>query len=636
MKRTEHVSDFGRYEGYSKPQYEGLNIKSLYITMRDGMKIAVDVVLPKNLPSDAKIPTLVLQTRYWRANEFRIPFRWFQEPDKFLLFFTSYGYALVLVDVRGTGASFGTWPYPWSRDEIMDGSEIVNWIVSQPWSNGKVASIGVSYVGATAELLAVTNHSAVKAVIPRFSQFDLYTDIPFPGGIFNQLFVKRWARLDRLLDENNAREMLAHLIQVFEEEEASLSKMQLPKGFHISKSMQALKMGRPVVKGVKPVDLDKNRRLLKKAIQSHANNGDVYKLAGKLHHRDDIGIFGDFKASVDDISVHSFKEDIERSKVAIYSWGSWFDSGTADGVIKRFLTYRNPLRAVIGSWSHGAAYHTSQYTPPDTPPSPSVTEQWLECLRFFDYYLKDIDNGVMKEKVLVYYTMGEEKWKTTNAWPPVGSTTQRWYLSENNTLSRSPPKRKSGKDNYTVNFEATTGKSNRWHTLLGGTAVIYPSRAEEDHKLLTYTSLPLTEDTEITGYPIITLYLTSTATDGAFFVYLEDVDETGRVVYITEGQLRAIHRKVSTDPPPYNLLVPYHSFKKKDTMPLVPGEIAELTFALLPTSVLIKKGHRIRIAISGHDKDTFTRIPAEETPVITVARNKSQASFVDLPIVERN
>jgi putative CocE/NonD family hydrolase len=636
MKRTEYVSDFGRYEGYSKPQYEGLNIKSLYITMRDGVKIAVDVVLPKNLSSDAKIPTVILQTRYWRADEFRIPFRWFQKPDKFLLFFTSYGYAVVLVDVRGTGASFGTWPYPWSRDEIMDGGEIVNWIVSQPWSNGKVASIGVSYDGATAELLAVTNHPAVKAVIPRFSQFDLYTDIPFPGGIFNQLFVEQWGHGDRLLDRNNTQEMLAHLIQIFEERQASLSKIELPKEFHVSRNVRALKRGRLAVKGVKPVDLDKGGRLLNKAIQSHANNGDVYKLAEKISYRDDVIASGDFKASVDAISIHSFREDIEGSNAAVYSWGSWLDAATADGVIKRFLTYSNPQRAVIGPWSHGAAFHTSQYTTPDMPPSPSVTEQWLECLRFFDYYLKGIDNGVMKEKALIYYTMGEEKWKTTNVWPPAGNTTQRWYLSENNALSKSPPKKKLGEDAYTVNFEATTGKTNRWHTQLGGTAVIYPNRAEEDHKLLTNTSLPLTENTEITGYPIITLYLTSTATDGAFFVYLEDVDETGRVIYVTEGQLRAIHRKVSTDPPSYNLLIPYHSFKKKDTMPLVPGEIAELIFGLLPTSALIKKGHRIRIAISGHDKDSFIRIPPEETPVIAVARNRSQSSFVDLPIVERN
>ncbi len=603
--------------------------------MRDGVKLAIDVVLPRNLPFDVKIPTLILQTRYWRARELRIPFKWFQKPDKFLEFFTSYGYSIVLVDVRGTGASFGTWPHPWSRDEIMDGSDIANWIVSQPWSNGKIASIGVSYLGVTAEFLAVTNHPAVKAVVQQFSQFDLYTEAPFPGGIFDLLFVKQWARLDSSLDRNNAKEMIAHLSQVFEERQASLSKMQLPKGFHIAHNMQALKMGRRAVKGVKPVDSDRTRHLLKEAIEAHGNNGDVYKLAEKIHYRDDIAMSGDFKGSVDTISVHSFKEDIERSKVAIYSWGSWLDSGTADGVIRRFLTYSNPLRAVIGPWCHGAAYHSSQYTSPDTPLSPSVTEQWLECLRFFDYYLKDVENGVMKEKVLVYYTMGEEKWKTTNTWPPEGSTTLRWYLSEDNTLSQSPPKTKSGEDNYTVDFDATTGKTNRWHTLLGRTAVIYPDRAEEDRKLLTYTSPPLTEVTEITGYPIITLNVSSTATDGAFFVYLEDVDPTGKVTYITEGQLRAIHRKMSTDPPPYNLLVPYHSFKREDAVPLVPDEIAELKFGLLPTSVLVKKDHQIRVAIAGHDKDTFVRIPSEGTPAITVSRKKSHASFIDLPIIEK-
>jgi predicted acyl esterase len=119
-------------------------------------------------------------------------------------------------------------------------------------------------------------------------------------------------------------------------------------------------------------------------------------------------------------------------------------------------------------------------------------------------------------------------------------------------------------------------------------------------------------------------------------VYLEDVDETGKVTYVTEGQLRAIHRKISEDPPPYKQLTPYHSFKQEDSMPLVPGELTELTFGLLPTSVLIKKDHCIRIAIAGHDKDTFTRIPAEETPMITVTRSKGNASFIDLPVIQRD
>ena len=131
----------------------------------------------------------------------------------------------------------------------------------------------------------------------------------------------------------------------------------------------------------------------------------------------------------------------------------------------------------------------------------------------------------------------------------------------------------------------------------------------------------------------LNLYVDSTHTDGAFFIYLEDVDESGKVTYLTEGGLRAIHRKVSKDTPPYMTPVPYHTFRKKDAMPLVPGEITELKFGLLPTSILIKKGHRIRVAIAGHDKSVFARIPADGAPIISVARNRQHASFIDLPVV---
>ena len=634
MEKVEHTEDvkFGRYEGCKEPQYRGFAIQSLYLTMRDGVRIAIDLVMPKNVPSSLRIPTLMLQTRYWRNVEARLPFKWFQKPDEFLQFFTSYGYAIVLVDVRGTGASFGTQPHPWAKNEITDSGEIANWIVNQPWSNGKIGTIGVSYTGATAELTAANNHPAVKAIIPRFSQFDVFTDLAFPGGVFHEWLVKYWSYNNRASDENNTKERFANLLRLLKEAEKSFVGTELPKAFRLLPRARDLEMGRWLVKGVKPVDSDKRHYLLKQAVRAHANNGDLYKLAQGYSFRDDKRAFGDEEFTIDGFSVHSFKEAIERSKVAIYAWGSWFDAGTADGVIRRFLTLSNPLRAVIGPWSHGAEYHASPYLPIGTPVDPSINAQWLECLRFLDYHLKDVDIGVMSEKVLIYYTSGEEKWKMTSVWPPAQSTTQRWYMVADNSLSKNPPKSKSGVDTYTVDFEATTGKTNRWHTQFGGFAVIYPNRAEEDRRLLTYTSPPLPEDTEITGYPVITLYVTSTATDGAFFVYLEDVDEAGKVTYVTEGQLRAIHRKISTDPPPYNMLVPYHSFKRKDAMPLMPGEVVELTFGLLPTSVLIKKGHQIRTAIAGHDKGTFARIPTEGTPVITVARNKLHASFIDLPV----
>ena len=195
----------------------------------------------------------------------------------------------------------------------------------------------------------------------------------------------------------------------------------------------------------------------------------------------------------------------------------------------------------------------------------------------------------------------------------------------------------TGSDTYTVDFEANTGESNRWWEMgaVVGKTVVYGDRSDAASHLLAYTTAPLEQDMEITGYPVVTLHVTSTHEDVAFFVYLEDVDERGRVFYVTEGLLRALHRKVSSEPSPYRLQVPYHSFKEEDAMPLVPGEVAEITFGLQPTSVLIRKGHRIRIGIAGHDQGTFVRIPAEGTPVITVARSRIHASCIDLPVLSR-
>ena len=105
--------------------------------------------------------------------------------------------------------------------------------------------------------------------------------------------------------------------------------------------------------------------------------------------------------------------------------------------------------------------------------------------------------------------------------------------------------------------------------------------------------------------------------------------------YLVEGQLRGLHRRVSDDLPPYTQFVPYHSFKREDGQLLVPGEVAKLAFGLQPISVRVKKGHCLRIAIAGADKDTFPRIPTDVTPVITIARNAEYASHITLPVQSR-
>ncbi len=336
--------------------------------------------------------------------------------------------------------------------------------------------------------------------------------------------------------------------------------------------------------------------------------------------------------TIENTSPYNFKKEIERSQVAIYSWGSWLDAGTANGVLSRFMTFSNPQKAIVGAWTHGANKQANPYLSPDTAVSPSRDEQLANIINFFDHYLKDSHNQPKLQRELKYYTLGEDKWKTTQVWPPVGITNKRWFLAANNSLSQTAPSAQSGEDKYTVNFEATTGLASRWHQ--NPEQNYYPDRNLEDEKLLTYTSEPLDKDVEITGTPVVTLYATSSENDGAFFVYLEDVDESGKVTYITEGQLRPLHRKISRKLPPYTIFGTNHSFEEKDGQSLKAGQTNKLTFDLLSTSVLIKQGHQIRVAIAGHDKDSFVRYPAGGIPEITIMRNAVNKSYIDLPLMK--
>ena len=120
--------------------------------------------------------------------------------------------------------------------------------------------------------------------------------------------------------------------------------------------------------------------------------------------------------------------------------------------------------------------------------------------------------------------------------------------------------------------------------------------------------------------------------DGAFHVFLESVDAEGEVTYVTEGELRALHRKVTpSDAAPAAVYGPYHTFNRADSAPLVPGEVTVLEFELFPTSVRFRQDTRIQLSIAGADADTFERIPAQGDPVIQVHR---AGSWIDLPVRE--
>jgi putative CocE/NonD family hydrolase len=571
--------------------------RSLYIPMRDGVRIALDVVLPEGLPDATRLSTILVMTRYWRSEEHRDPAVMSNEGHR--RFWTSHGFAVVVGDVRGTGASFGVWPHHRSREETRDFSEIIDWIVAQPWSDGQVVGFGTSYSANTADWMAERNHPALKAIVSRSPDYDPYADLYFPGGVPNAYMGQTWGLSVKRMDLN---------------------------------------IKRPYAdgpRGVKPVDGEDGARLLAEAIETRRNVPSVWEGLSRITYRDDRPTgWGGW--SMDDWGIHSWRKAVERSGVPIQSWGSWMDAGTANGVLHRFMTLSNSQRVFVGAWTHGGAHDASPYRPVDAEPNPPFQIQLLEDLCFVERHLRE--RGVSSappEHLLVYFTMGEERWKTTSAWPRDGVETQQWYFANGGMLLPKAPTSRTGVDRYAVDLDVTTGKSNRWATNNTGDDVVYGDRTSADRHLLTYTSQPLTQDMEITGQPTVVLHLASTHTDGAFFVYLEDVAPEGTVRYLTEGELRGIHRKVSSEEPPYHVLGPYHSFKSHDGLPLVPREITDITFALMPTSVLVRTGCRIRIAIAGADAGTFRRLPEEGKPTIAVYRSAAHPSHVVLPTVRQ-
>ena len=187
-------------------QHKGVHTQSLYLTMRDGTLIAVDVLLPTGYDPPARLPVVLTMTRYWRSFELRMPGPRNRAPiaprESLADDLVMRGFAMVIVDARGSGASTGVSRHPWTPEEIADYGEVAVWAVAQPWCSGKVGAVGISYEGTTAQLVAATGVEAVKAVVPQQVEFDLYTDVAFPGGILNEAFVKAWSEGNELLDSN--------------------------------------------------------------------------------------------------------------------------------------------------------------------------------------------------------------------------------------------------------------------------------------------------------------------------------------------------------------------------------------------------------------------------------------------------
>lgn len=585
--------------------------QALHIKMRDGVRIAVDVWLPPDLASDATVPALMQMTRYWRAHETGFLARALtglrlldaqRSVPALVDYFNRAGYAVVLVDARGSGASFGSRAAELAPDEIEDYGEIVDWIVAQGWSNGRVGAMGVSYDGITAERLVATRRSAVKAVVPLYADFDFQLGVMQPGGA-SLNFIKLWSDMVGALDRN---EVCA--ANGLESIHCWITRLLSP--------------------GVKPVDADHDGALLTRAVEEHARNLPLEEAFRHVEFRDDR--YGETPHTIADLNTYSHRNAIEAAGTPMQIWLGWFDAATVHGGLSRFLTVANPQDVIIGPFSHGGEHDTDPYNPAGAPVSPELPAQYAHMARFLDRFLKS--QGGTAEHKITYYTMGARRWCETTLWPPANVEQHTMFLGENGTLTATDEPRSEGADTYSVDFTHSTGPRNRWQTNLDYGDVVYDDRAVESAKLLTYASEPLERDTIITGSPVLTFWVASSEPDVVFHAYLESLGPDGGVFHLAEGVLRSVNHVLSDQPAPSEVLSPPRSFTRADSRPLAPGQVTEIKLALTPVSVQVPAGHRLRLAISGADRSMFIRRPEGATPRWTIYRGAATPSRMILPL----
>ncbi len=587
----------------SRPYQVSSRPKSCYVTMPDGCRLAVDVYLPQSDGQDAAgpFPAVTIFTPYYRRFALADPAHGDETtPGSFRYrdLFVPAGYALVVIDVRGTGASFGTRDSFRSPREREDCRAIADRIVGQPWSDGAIGATGVSYLGAAADFLASTSHPAVKAIAPLFAVWDTYSDHYYPGGILLK-------ELARVYDE---------LMVAMDHDRRDLLK-------------KVSYYANPNFAGPQPVDEDADGSLCKAAIAEHIANFRMPDFIGEFKFKDDALPY-DPKFTSACFSPYGYCEGV-RPEVAVYSVSGWMDgAGYANGAISRFLTLPNQNRhLLLGPWDHGARVDCSPWRQSVEPTFPIVGE----ILRFFDEYLLGRETGLRSEAPVHYFTMHEEAWRAALSWPPAAEDLAL-FLDDQAALSTKPPV-SSGADIYQADFGIGTGGQTRYERIAAiDSRDYYIDWQGRDAAMLCYTSAPVDRNLEVSGHVIVDLYLASSEPDAAIFAYLSEVEADGTVRYVTEGLLRALHRQEAPCPPHHRTTWPYRSFTRADATPMTTDKPERLHFAMLPTSWTFRAGSRIRLAIAGADADHCGQVPHGRPPRLTLHRGPEMPSCMRLPV----
>jgi len=587
--------------------------RNVPVRLRDGTRLAADVYLPAGVPGPW--PAILERTPYDKLN-----------PGLVLSarYFASHGYAVVLQDVRGRYASEGEW-YPFGN-EGPDGVETVAWARGQPWCDGRVATIGLSYSSCTQTSLAALDPPGLAAQFVSQGFHNYHTASMRQGGAFEMRFF-----LYAFMMALTSREAMA--------DPATRAAMQ-----QAWSEVRSWLRHTPPKAGLTPL--------------RHVPSYERWLLDVWQH-----GDYDEYWSSRPGYSIEGLYD--RHADVPLYLCGGWYDSyarSTVTNYVELSRRKRGPVRLVMGPWIHGTANLDLSYAGdadfgPDAPLGYDLFR-----LRWFDAVLKGARTGMLETPPVQIFVMGGGsgrrlpgsgrldvggRWRFEREWPLARTEPTPFYLQPGGGLSRRRPPSGAAPSRYvfdprdpvptiggniSVGYDVMPGGGfdQRGGPHVYGARDRLPLSARRD--VLVFSTPPLEDDLEVTGTVAVKLWAASTAPDTDFTAKLIDVYPPngdypdGYELNIGDSIIRARYRASRTVPEL-----------------MEPGTVYEFTITLYPTSVVFQAGHRIRVHISSSNFPRFDINPntggplgleqAMQTAVQTVFHDAERPSHVLLPVI---
>lgn len=570
---------------YSPVQFKVLVEKDRSAPMRDGVELKLDVYRPD---AEGKFPAVLLQTPYGKSGQAGRSQN-----------FASRGYVVVNVDSRGRFESGGQWD-PFSAKHKTDGYDLVEWVAQQPWCTGSVGTYGLSYMGWTQWWTASQTPPSLKAMVPEVAPPDHMLNCPYQNGVLVCWMVDWAGALSDRTPHSAGPGAYG--------------------GFAVNREQ--------AYRRLPYIDFDKTRNYKptdwwRKWILQNTAEGEYWKAI-----------------------AYQTPESYANVKVPSLAISGWFDANVP-GTPANYLAMkqyggtpeaRRP-RMVVGPWEH--IINRSQ-TAAGVDFGPQAIIDWDGyVLRWFDYHLKGVDNGVLNDPPVHVFVMGRNQWRAAQDWPLPGTRFTKFYLhsggkansSDGDGALKTEPPGEQPPDRYTFNPDDPTPSAPFANGHIDGPRDISASAKRRD--VLVYQTPELTEDVELVGPITAKLFAATSRPDTDWMIRLSDVHPDGRALFLAEGILRARHRDPEKD----------GAFNPNRLSIIEPNQPYEYMISFWrPTGNVFAKGHRIRVEISSSYYPYYLMNPHSGEDNIglatqfysaeqTIYHDKDRPSHVVLPVI---